>query len=100
MKAIIRGVQVVNYIKKATQERVQGVTLFLNTRGADVIGYKNIEEFIPSTSSVYQNSIAPFLGSDINKLIDAEVVADYDITKRGSQTFSRLVDLSFVSGVK
>lgn len=100
MKAIIRGVQVVNYIKKTTNERVQGVTLFLNTRGADVIGYKNIEEFISSTTQVYQSSIAPFLGSDINKLIDAEVEVDYDITRRGSQTFSRIIDLSFVGGAK
>ena len=94
MKGIIRGIEIVDYTKKDTGERVQGVNLFLNCKNSNVIGFENKNEFISATkNSFYSTVIAPYLGADINKLLDAQIYIDYSVTKRGNYTFTEICDL-------
>lgn len=93
MRGTIIGLKPVDYVKKDTQQPVKGVQLIITCRSNDVIGLTAKEEFIKADSSFYKDLIAPYLSSDVEKLINASVFIDYNTEKRGSYTFTDIVDM-------
>lgn len=92
MRGIIKGFQPVDYNKKETKERVQGVTLALTYKSSKFIGEAVKEEFISVTSPFY-NELDKYLSNDIDGLIGADIFMDIVTEKRGSYTFSEITDL-------
>lgn len=99
MRGIIRGFQPIDYVKKETNERVKGVTLYLNCPNGDVIGMINKDEFIKDGTAVYA-VIAPYLSGDVDSLIGAECLIDYDVTRRGSYTRTSICSLEIIAKPK
>jgi hypothetical protein len=95
MRGIIRGFQLIDYVKKETNERVKGLTLYLNCPNSDVIGYMNKDEFIKAGTAVY-SVLEPYLSGDIDSLIGAECLIDYDVTRRGSYTRTSINSLEIL----
>lgn len=92
MRGTIVGFQSVDYTSKKTNQPVKGVTLYLTVPSSDVIGRKVKEEFIKEDSSVFK-VLRPYLDSDVDGLIDADVFIDYSVDKRANMTFTDICDL-------
>lgn len=92
MKGTVVGFQTLDYVSKKTNQHVKGVTLYLTVPSSDVIGRKVKEEFIKEDSSVF-NVLRPYLDSDIDSLVDADVFIDYAVDKRANMTFADICDL-------
>lgn len=92
MRGIIKGFQTVDYTKKDTGEHVRGVTLALTYKSNKFYGEAVKEEFINSSSPFYPE-ISRFLSHDVDSFIGAEIFIDIVTEKRGSYTFSDIVDL-------
>lgn len=93
MKGTIIGFEPVDYVKKDTGEQRKGIRLIITCRSSDVIGLTAKEEFIKAESSWYKQLIAPFLATDMERLINASVYIDYQIIQRGNYTFADIVDM-------
>lgn len=96
MRGTIIGFEPVDYVKKDTQQPVKGIQLIITCKSNDVIGLTAKKEFIKAESSFYKELIAPYLASDMEKLVNAAVYIDYNTEKRGSYTFTDIVDMEII----
>lgn len=99
MKGTIIGFEPVDYVKKGTDERVKGVHLIIKCRSNDVIGFTAKEEFVKAESPWYK-LLAPYLANDMDGLLEASVYIDYQVTQRGSYTFTDIVDMEITPAPK
>lgn len=95
MKGTIVGVEPVNYTSKKDGKQVSGARLFMTVKSADVIGSKVAEEFLKEGSSIYK-PLLKYLSGDVDELIGAGVVIDYNVTERGSYTYKEICDLEII----
>lgn len=94
MKGRIIGIEPVDYASKKTGEQVKGVRLIIACKSQNVFGETAKEEFIKAESPIYKEYLEKPLGNDLDSLIGAEVMIDYEINKRGNFTFTDIVDFS------
>lgn len=94
MRGVIRGVKPVDYPKKGTDERVQGIELHLTYKSGEVYGEATRKEYISKTSPFYKDFV-PYLASDIDALIGAKIFIDTVTENRGSYTFSEITEVEF-----
>lgn len=94
MKGRIIGIEPVDYASKKTGEQVKGVRLIIACKSQNVFGETAKEEFIKVEFPIYKEYLEKPLGNDLDSLIGAEVMIDYDINKRGNFTFTDIVDFS------
>lgn len=99
MRGIIKGFQTVDYQKKGTNERVQGVILAMTYKSAKFYGEAVKEEFI-SINSPFYPEISRYLSNDVDSLVGADVFIDIVTEKRGSYTFTDITDLAITPVTK
>lgn len=92
MKGIIIGIEPTDYVSKKTGEVVKGVRLIITCKSQNVFGLTAKEEFIKADSPIYKQHLENLLNTDIDSLIGADVMIDYEVDKRGSFTFTDIVD--------
>ena len=95
MKGIIRGIEIVDYVKKDTGEPVKGFTVYLNVSSNDVIGMANRDEFI-KFGTPYYNEIKAYMNNNIDDLIDSSVIIDYDVKTRGKFTIKDIIGFDII----
>lgn len=96
MKAKLKGFEPVDYISKKTGLPVKGCTLKLDVKSKSVFGYDSKEEYVAADTPIYKRVIEPLLDmfyDEDSAVYGADVVLDYNVTKRGGNTYSELVDL-------
>lgn len=99
MKGIIVGFEPVDYTSKKTGDPVKGATLYMNCKSGDAFGYVNKDEFISQSSPIYNRVIAPLLEKFYDESSDvygATIIIDYDVTKRGNNTFTSISDMQII----
>lgn len=92
MKGNIIGIEPTDYVSKKTGEVVKGVRLIITCKSQNVFGLTAKEEFIKADSPIYKQHLENLLNNDIDSLIGADVMIDYEVNKRGSFTFTDIVD--------
>lgn len=97
MKGIIIGFEPVDYVSKKTNQPVKGATIYMNCKSSDAFGYVGKKEYFPESSPIYNRVIRPNLEKfcdESSNIFGAEIIIDYDVTQRGNQTFTNVVDMS------
>lgn len=94
MRGVIRGVKPIDYPKKGSDERVQGIELHLTYKSGEVFGDATRTEYISKTSPFYKDFV-PYLANDMDSLIGAKIFIDIVTEKRGSYTFSEITEVEF-----
>lgn len=92
MKGNIIGIEPTDYVSKKTGEAVKGVRLIITCKSQNVFGLTAKEEFIKADSLIYKQHLENLLNNDIDSLIGADVMIDYEVNKRGNFTFTDIVD--------
>lgn len=92
MKGNIIGIEPTDYVSKKTGEAVKGVRLIITCKSQNVFGLTAKEEFIKADSPIYKQHLENLLNNDIDSLIGADVMIDYEVNKRGNFTFTDIVD--------
>jgi len=92
MKGKIIGIEPTDYVSKKTGEAVKGVRLIITCKSQNVFGVTAKEEFIKADSPIYKQHLEKILNDDIDSLIGADVMIDYEVNKRGNFTFTDIVD--------
>ena len=92
MKGNIIGIEPTDYVSKKTGESVKGVRLIITCKSQNVFGLTAKEEFIKADSPIYKQHLENLLNNDIDSLIGADVMIDYEVNKRGNFTFTDIVD--------
>lgn len=95
MKGTIVGVEPVSYTSKKDGKHVSGARLFMTVKSNNVIGCKIADEFLREGSSVYK-PIAEYLSNNVDDLIGAGVVIDYNVEERAGNTYKEICDLEII----
>lgn len=96
MKGIIVGFEPVDYVSKKTGEPVKGATIYMNCKSGEVFGSVCKNEFVSESSAIYKRAIAPLLEKfydESSGIYGAAIEIDYDVTKRGNNTFTTITDI-------
>ena len=99
MKGIIKGFAPVDYISKKTGHLVKGATIYFDCKSKDVFGYVGKDEYIAESSPLYKRSIEPILDKlwdEDSDIYGGTIIIDYEVTKRGNNTFTDIVDLTII----
>lgn len=99
MKGKIVGIEPVKYTSKKDGREVNGVRLFMTVKSNDVIGCKVSDEFVRAGSSIYK-PIEKYLEGNVDDLVGAGVVIDYNVEQRGSNTYKEICDLEIIPAVE
>ncbi len=96
MKGRIMGFKEVDYPSKRTGKQIKGITLIIAITSGDVFGERAHEEFISAKSPLFRKhfiDVFEDIDKAVNSLIGAEIVIDYDVQKRGKDTFTTITDI-------
>lgn len=99
MKGIFKGFELVDYVSKKTNQPVKGCTLYFDCKSKDAFGYVGKSEFISESSPLYKRVIDPLVKKFYDESSDiygSQIIIDYEVERRGTATFTNIVDLSFV----
>lgn len=99
MKGIIKGFEPVDYVSKKTNQPVKGVTIYFDCKSKDVFGCVGKSEYIAESSPLYKRNIEPLLEKfydESSDLYGGTIIIDYEVTKRGTATFTDIVDLTII----
>lgn len=99
MKGIIVGFQPVDYTSRKTCEPVRGAIIYMHCKSGEAFGHVNKDEFISESSPIYKRVIAPLLEKFYDESSDiwgAVIEIDYDVTKRGNNTFTSISDMNII----
>ena len=103
MKGIFKGFELVDYVSKKTGDPVKGCTLYFDCKSENAFGYIGKNEFVSEGSPLYKRSIEPLLENFCDETSDiygGHIIIDYEVTKRGTATFTDIVELTFVPAEK
>ena len=89
MKVIVRGVKVVDYTSK-DGKAVSGFELQITKKSSEVIG-EEVDKIYFSDKSSFFYDIKKYLETDLDALLGAACIVDYDVSRRGNSTFSSVV---------
>lgn len=96
MKGIIVGFEPVDYTSKKSGDPVKGATIYMHCKSGDAFGYVNKDEYISESSPIYKRVIFPLLEKfydETSNVYGAVIEIDYDVTKRGGNTFTSISDM-------
>ena len=99
MKGIIKGFEPVDYVSKKTNQPVKGATIYFDCKSKDVFGCVGKSEYIAESSPLYKRNIEPLLEKfydESSDLYGGTIIIDYEVTKRGTATFTDIVDLTII----
>lgn len=102
MKGIIKGFEPIDYVSKKTNQPVKGATIYFDCKSKDVFGCEGKSEYIAESSPLYKRTIEPLLEKffdESSDLYGGTIVIDYEVTKRGTATFTQIVDLTIIPKV-
>lgn len=103
MKGIFKGFEPVDYVSKKTDKPVKGCTLYFLSKSQEAFGYVAKSEFISESSPLYKRVIEPLLEKltdESSDIYGGQIIIDYEVTKRGTATFTDIVELTFIPAEK
>lgn len=93
MKGTLVGFEPVKYVSTKTGQEVEGLKLYLTVNSADVVGKKVKEEFISKQANGVYKQIEQYFNGDVDKLIGAKLDIDYNVERRGNNTYTSITDI-------
>ncbi len=94
MKCKLLGFKTINY-NKQDGTHVEGINLHMAAPDPEVVGQACKEQYISYKSEFYKLFL-PYLSGDVGKLLDCYILIDYNVSGRGANMRSTVVDLKVV----